>query len=127
MYALLKLTTQTLGLISTAADFGIDYKATVQTDSSAAMGIASRTGLGGKSRHISVQFLWIQDCIKSDKVKLCKVNTSNNVADAMTKYLDKENFDKFVSEMGYYFINGRAEESRRLNVLKAEASVRGGV
>ena len=91
------------------------------------MGIASRTGLGGKSRHIAVQFLWIQECIKSKTVKLGKVSTDSNIADAITKYLEKESFDKFVSAMGYYFVSGRAEESRKLNVLQAKAYVRGGV
>ena len=118
LYALMRLTTQILGLISLAADFDLEYKAEVQTDSSAAMGIASRTGLGGKSRHINVQYLWIQNCIKSETISLHKVGTECNIADAMTKHLGREAHEKFITAMGYFFIGGRAEESRKINGLK---------
>ena len=127
LYALLRLTSQILGVMSIASDFGETYRAEVSTDSSAAMGIAARTGLGGKSRHLNVQYLWIQDCLKSEIVSMHKVGTKNNIADAMTKHLAREDHDKFVTAMGYYFAGGRAGESRRISALKLEACGRGGV
>ena len=56
LYALVKGASQSLGLISLAGDMGLDMDARVHTDSSAALGIASRKGLG-KLRHVRVQTL----------------------------------------------------------------------
>ena len=114
LYALMRLATQTLGIMSMARDFGENLTAEIQTDSSAAMGMAHRAGLGGKSRHIDVQFLWIQDCIKSKEVKLAKVHTDDNLADVLTKYLGKESFEKHLKAMGYTWREGRASEGRNV-------------
>ena len=64
LYAMMKLTTQVLGIISLASDFKWNLSGEVRTDSSAAIGIANRVGLGGRSRHLRVQYLWIQECIE---------------------------------------------------------------
>ena len=53
---------------------------------SAAIGIARRKGLG-KSRHLDVTDLWIQDRIKSKAIHLSKVAGAENVADILTKYV----------------------------------------
>ena len=102
-----------------AKDFDDALTAVIQTDSSAAMGIAHRVGLGGKSRHIEVQFLWIQDCIKSKEVSLAKVHTDANIADCLTKYLCKESFEKHLATMGYTFREGRASEGRSVQFVGA--------
>ena len=112
LYALMRLATQTLGIMSMAKDFGDLLTAEIQTDSSAAMGMAHRAGLGGKSRHIDVQYLWIQDCVKSKEVSLAKVHTDENIADVLTKYLGKESFEKHLESMGYTWLEGRASEGR---------------
>ena len=44
----------------------------VETDSTAAIGMCSRTGVG-KTRHIQVRWLWIQDAIRGKVVRLRKV------------------------------------------------------
>ena len=43
----------------------------VETDSTAAIGMCSRTGVG-KTRHIQVRWLWIQDAIRDKVVRLRK-------------------------------------------------------
>ena len=40
-----------------------------------------------------------------------KVDTKNNVADLMTKYLGSELFEKHVLDMGFVFMEGRAGEA----------------
>ena len=57
----------------------VDYEA----DSMAAMGMCSRTGVG-KTRHIQVRWLWIQDAIRDKVVRLRKVKGT----DMATKDLD---------------------------------------
>ena len=60
LYALTKGAAQVLGLSSMSADFGEELGCTVRSDSSAALAISQRVGLG-KVRHIQVQYLWIQE------------------------------------------------------------------
>ena len=58
LYALVKGASQATGLMSMLFDYGLELGARVCIDSSAALGIAHRVGLG-KTRHIDVQYLWI--------------------------------------------------------------------
>ncbi len=58
-YAVLKGATQTKGAIAMFVDWGVKLDGIVKTDASAAIGITHRVGLG-KTRHIEVQYLWIQ-------------------------------------------------------------------
>ena len=68
----LKGTTQALGLITIAMDFGKTLYARVETDAPETLGIVSRHGLD-KLRHIGVQYLWIQEEVKDVPVKIKKV------------------------------------------------------
>ena len=52
---------------------GIKVRIRVNTDASAAKGIASRRGLG-KVRHIEVHQLWVQDKVASGEVEVRKVD-----------------------------------------------------
>ena len=52
-YWLVKGSSNAMGMRSVSADMGIDLGIGIQTDSTAAKGIASRTGLG-KVRHVEV-------------------------------------------------------------------------
>ena len=45
----------------------------VETDSTAVIGMCSRTGVG-KTRHIQVRWLWIQDAIRDKVVRLKNLN-----------------------------------------------------
>ena len=98
-----------------AMDFGLFPQGRVHTDSSAAIGIASRSGLGGKARHIQVQYLWIQEKVKSGKLEMRKVDTKKNVADLLTKSLGTELFETHVQNMGFIFMDGRAGEAVSIN------------
>ena len=70
-----------------AKRWGRTINVDVETDSTAAMGMCSRTGVG-KTRHIQVRWLWIQDAIRDKVVRLKKVKSTENVADLGTKDLD---------------------------------------
>ena len=75
------------GIRSMLADMGVDVKIRLRTDASAAKGIASRRGLG-KIRHIEVHQLWLQEKVNNQVIEVMKVKGEENVADALTKYLD---------------------------------------
>ena len=70
-YAMTKVAVQLRGVISMAKDFGVILTGVVKSDSSSAIGIARRD-VGGRCRHIKVQYLWIQSKIKDGDSKLQK-------------------------------------------------------
>ena len=68
---LLKGAAATKGMISMMADWSMELPGLVRTDANAAMGIVHRQGLG-KTRHIEVQYLWIQDAVRHKKEIGCE-------------------------------------------------------
>ena len=58
----------------------------VETDSTAAIGMCSRTGVR-KTRHIQVRRLWVRDAIHDKVVHLGKVRGTDNEADMGSKDL----------------------------------------
>ena len=59
-YGVVKGASVLLGTLSVANDLNIPLKGELWSDSSAAIGIASRKGLG-KVRHLHTQYLWVQE------------------------------------------------------------------
>ena len=107
LYALVKGAGQALGMVSLLADLGYAVDARVHSDSSAAIGITNRKGLG-KLRHLNVQFLWVQDKVRDKSFTLHKVPGERNVADLMTKYLDEKTMDKHLDALGFVKLEGRS-------------------
>ena len=76
-----------IGINAISGDLGLLLQVNIKTDASAAKGIASRRGLG-KVRHIDVSQLWLQDRVNKGDIKIEKVSTKVNVADALTKFVE---------------------------------------
>ena len=95
-----------LGLKSMLRDFGIEVAIKVNTDASAAKGIANRKGLG-KVRHIVVNQLWIQDRIAKGDLTINKVNGKENLADILTKHVNSEDIRVHLCKTGQYITAGR--------------------
>ena len=89
-------------------------KAEVRTDSNATLGICMRHGIGGKARHIRTQHLWIQDAI-ADGLKVSKVPGKKNCADMLTKHLGSEELWRYMYELGFSDIGGRASKACKLS------------
>ena len=80
-------------------------------DSSAAIGICSRQGLG-KLRHIDTQTLWIQEKVRLKEVIIKKVRGECNPADPLTKHLvGRDKIDQLVKLYGWSFMSGRAKSA----------------
>ena len=60
LIATVKGATEALGLISLAADIGMDMTARLHVDANAALGIIERRGVG-RVRHLDVGTLWLQE------------------------------------------------------------------
>ena len=113
LYALVKGAGQTKGIMSMLRDFGMEFDGKVCTDASAAIGISFRKGLG-RTRHIDVQYLWIQEEIAEGRLKLVKVNTKENPADLLTKALPRDTIYKHLHALDIDLSTTRAREAPEL-------------
>ena len=71
-------------------------------DASAGMAIASRRGLGG-TKHLHVQYLWVQNLVQEKRIHLVKVPGELNRSDLLTKHLAAARMTKLLNDMGFYF------------------------
>ena len=105
---------QGLGYQALLHDLGVDAPLRVWTDSSAAVGICSRQGLG-KLRHLDTQTLWVQQAVRTGRIDLRKVLGEENPADLLTKHsLTKARLLKLVELHGCRYRGGRAESAPQL-------------
>ena len=92
----------------------------VWTDSTAAVGISTRQGLG-KLRHIDTHTLWIQERVRNKSPKLRKVRGDSNPADLLTKHMpSREKLTQLVELFGCAFVDGRAVSAPLLRRRKPE-------
>ena len=114
LFSLTKGASMSLGLISVARDLGLQLSATVHSDASAALAIAQRQGLG-KLRHLKVQYLWIQERVKSGDFGVKKVAGKDNPADLLTKHLPYTEMAKHVESLSFELSITRAGIAPRLH------------
>ncbi len=103
-----------LGYQSLLRDLGQELPVRVWTDSSAALGICSRQGLG-KLRHLDTHTLWVQHAVRSKKIDLRKIDGERNPADLFTKHsLSRERLMALTALFDCQFRGGRAEAAPQL-------------
>ena len=122
LYALTKVAAQILGLISMAADFGKATSAKVHTDSTAALGMVFRFGLG-RTRHVRVQYFWTQQKVQDKEFVVEKVDTKENVADLMTKSLSAEVATYFMEKLGLCRADGRSNLTLEIALLTSGEAI----
>ena len=114
MVGVTKAATMTLGIRSLLADFGVKCTARVWTDSSAAVGMCSRQGLG-KVRHLDVQTMWVQQRVRNNDLDLHYVPGDKNPADIFTKpNIPHERMESLLRSMGCAFTAGRPKSAPTL-------------
>jgi len=116
LYALTKGAANTLGVLSLAMDFGMSLDARIYSDASAAIGMVNRTG-AGKLRHVRVQYLWLQDKVRTGELKVAKVAGEDNPADLLTKHVNAATLRKHTWELGFEVLQDRAATAPSLNAL----------
>jgi len=103
-----------LGYQALLEDLGITADLRVWTDSSAAIGIAGRQGLG-KLRHLDTHTLWLQQAVRSKRIQLKKVPGESNPADIFTKHsLTRDKMMQLVKLFDCRFADGRATSAPAL-------------
>ena len=113
---------QALGVQALAADMGWSLQPRVHSDTTAAIGISKRRGLG-KIRHLHTCDLWIQEQTKNERVLLEKILGTENPADIFTKYLDQATMSKALTKMNCEFREGRAKAAPDTMGLKKEPEI----
>ena len=113
-----KGTSIAIGLASVARDLGINWELVVQTDAAAAIGVCRRRGLG-KIRHLSTADLWIQDKVRQKEIDLVKIPGQQNVADILTKHVDRTTLERHMLSMGLRQAQGRAQSAPTIDYSSA--------
>ena len=94
-----------LGFQALLKDLSIEIPLRVWTDSSAAIGICSRQGLG-KLRHLDTHTLWIQQAVRTKRVDLRKIDGERNPADLLTKHsISQQRLDSLVALYGCKYLS----------------------
>ena len=98
-YALIGGAAEALGLQAVAHELGWDLEIRLFSDAKAARGMAARRGLG-KTRHIEVKFLWLQQAIRMKRLTVHKVCGKQNPANHLTKPLSRHDMQFEVHIIG---------------------------
>ena len=116
LYAMVKGVSQTKGLISMLNDLGYNANAKVCTDANAAIGIVHRQGLG-KTRHVDVQYLWVQQEVYEGRLNVEKVGTQENMADLLTKALEADAINRHMANLKMQTCLTRARTAPKLATI----------
>ena len=77
------------------------------TDASVAKGIASRRGLG-KTRHVAVHYLWVQERVGCEDIVLKKILGGENPADLLIKTCHRSRVLRCLPIFCLRYLPGRA-------------------
>ena len=86
LYAVAAASAEALAISAYARDLGLNLTFEMYCDSTAALGILNRAGIG-KVRHLRTQGLWVQEVRVSGRIAYRKVLGEKNLADLLTKHL----------------------------------------
>ena len=113
LMALVKATSEAIGLLQLAESWGITMSANVFVDSSAALAVTDRKGCG-KLRHVRIGHLWVQQIAEGDEVLFSKVRGTMNPADLLTKHLPANTRERLIALVAQEARKGQA--ASRLNL-----------
>ena len=106
-YGIAKGSCEGLGIVGLIEDLsGERLKIDLDTDSSAAKGIATRMGVG-KVKHLETRTLWVQDQVERKRMNVRKIDGKRNPADILTKYLAGARLSELLYSVPIRFLEGR--------------------
>jgi hypothetical protein len=111
---IVKAAAEALGLQSLAVDLGMSVDLRIYADSSAAIGICRRSGIG-KVRHLAVGQLWVQERLRLKEFELHKVPGPHNPADLLTKHVARQLVDRHIKAMAVVRAVGRAATAPQIS------------
>ena len=104
--ALVKGASVGCGAKAMAKDVGREVDISLDTNASAAKGIACRRGVG-KVRHLHTPLLWVQQKVDEGLV-VRKIGGKDNIADMGTKYLSGPDIQRYMKECGFSMKEGKS-------------------
>ena len=104
---LVKACGEGLGLVPLGRDLDFPFCLQIFADSSAAIGICRRSGIG-RVRHLAVGQLWVQERLREGTFTLYKVLGTANPADLFTKHLARAAIQQHWQALGVGLEEGRA-------------------
>ena len=99
LYAAIRAGTEMIGVAAIMKDFHIKVQMCLAVDATAAIGMLSREGLG-RSKHVDVQYRWLQEKVRDKVIRIAKVASAWNPADMFTKPLSERENLKHLARMG---------------------------
>ena len=104
-YGFVSAASTSLGLQSVLKDWGWHFTIQILMDASAGIAIGSRRGLG-RTKHVDTVFLWAQELVTNQKVKLCKKHTGEMLADFLTKNVEAATMQRCMAGLNLHFKAG---------------------
>jgi hypothetical protein len=117
LYAMVLATAETMAVQAYSEDLGLKMGGELYTDSSAALGIAKRAGIG-KVRHLRTQGLWVQEVRVSGRIAYKKVLGEKNPSDLLTKYMTADLSKRHLDAIAAAFVDGRAESAPEIGSIE---------
>ena len=83
-------------------ELGIDdtTPVTIYEDSQLAIDLLKRTAADGRTKHIDIRWHYIRQEVDLGHITVKKISTHEQVADGLTKTLDKVKFKQFKQQLG---------------------------
>ena len=103
LYAGTRAATEGSGAQSLMQDLGGSRRANLNMDSTAALALNQREGLG-RAKHIRIQDLWMQEAVREKRLSLSKVPGEHNPADLFTKGLPADRMVHLMRLLGYRYL-----------------------
>ena len=113
LVALVKASTEGIGMQQLASEWEFKYEVAFFADSSAALSVTQRKG-AGKMRHIKIGMLWVQEKAENELIQYRKVRGDGNPADLMTKHLSAKKIDSCAAMMNLGWLEGRSSSSLKV-------------
>jgi hypothetical protein len=82
------------------SQLGYDQPLEIKCDNQSALKLAKNKGFNPRTKHIDIRHHFIQDTLEKDQVKLSYIPTTSQIADALTKPLDRNKIKEFRDAMG---------------------------
>ena len=105
--ALVKTSTEAIGIAQMATGLGRKVQAVVMVDSSAALAVTQRKG-NGKLRHVRIGQLWVQQAAEEGELGYKKIPDKENPADMCTKHIPRTTMDYLLPKVHLEEREGRA-------------------
>jgi hypothetical protein len=108
-YGCVKCASRGLGLRQNCTDLGLTLisglpiNLRLYTDSSSAMGTASKRGMG-KIRHLEIGSLWLQQAVNDRKLVISKIDGKKNPPDILTKFVDNATLLRMLKLAGLFIV-----------------------